>query len=164
MDLLQILKGINFTSLDVDAGRLFVQINSGIAGNEYQSLTFLDNRFSRKESLLDLGNINLKKRVNVRIIFNITEPMGVEVNYLNPEPVITIDNWTEMQEVPEEPEYSKNITNYLLVEPNEEGDYQLSFETLEDSEVLIKYAVDGITREAVIPISGEEENPYEFNP
>jgi hypothetical protein len=156
----------SFTSLDVDSDELIVQINSNSDSlqDNFQSLTFLDNRSGREETLLDLGTIVLKRRVNITVVFNIEEPFGVQLLYPNPYPVITINNWNELEELPEELEYSRFRDMYTLVKADDDGLYRLRLETLENSEIILTYGVDGITTESTILISGEEESPYEFTP
>jgi hypothetical protein len=53
---------------------------------------------------------------------------------------------------------------YTLVKADDDGLYRLRLETLENSEIILTYGVDGITTESTILISGEEESPYEFTP
>ena len=154
----------SFTSLDVDADKLLVQIAPDDPQRDFQSLTYIDSRTSREETLLDLGRIILKRRVDVTIVFNIEEPIGIDSTYPNPDPVIAVSNWKDMEELPEEPEHSRLLERYTWIEADEDGLYRLRLETLENSEIVLTYLVDGITTESTILISGEEENPYEFTP
>lgn len=154
----------SFASLDVDSDKLFVQIFPDDHQDNFQSLTFIDNRSSREETLLDLGSVVLKRRVSINIIFNIEDRMGVQVHYPDPNPVVTINNWNELEELPQEPEYSRFRERYTWIEADAEGSYRLRLETLENSEIVLTYGINGVTTESVILISGEEENPYEFTP
>ncbi len=156
----------SFISLDVNPGKLVIKFEPE---SDFQSLTYMDTRNRREESLIDLGTVILRKRKRVTLEFQPAENFEGEITYSirfwNPDPVITITNWETLTENPESEDYSKFRTYEGRINANEEGLYRLSIRTLENTEMEVQYDFDSFLNEdspeVVIPIE-QDTDTYEI--
>lgn len=151
----------SLTSLDVNPGEFLIRINKE-ERNNLESITYYDSRSQREETLIDLANIKLKKRILFKVVINTTEEIPFKALYANQAPVILINNWDDMQEIEDEYLNTKILERRGTLGPDENGNFTLEFETLEDTEIELSLFYNSEERIFNIPVTAQNA-AYEIN-
>lgn len=89
---------ISFVSLDVDSGKICLEISGNSNSPQYQSFIICDPAYSRKNTKFDLGDFKLKKVADIMIIASVQQDLGFSLKYQNANSTLEIDNWDLLTE------------------------------------------------------------------
>ncbi len=151
----------SLTSLDIDPGEFLIRINKE-ERNNLESITYYDSRVRRGETLINLANIKLKQRVLFTVVVNTREGISFKALYANQAPVILINNWEDMREIEDEYLNTKILERQGTLRPNENENFTLEFETLEDTEIKLSLFYNTEERIFNIPVTSQNA-AYEIN-